>query len=263
MKKEINYLMLALQQAKLSAGCCAPTPSVGAVVVKDNELLAVGHHQGPFTAHAERAALRQLSKDQSEGATLYVTLEPCCHHGRTPPCTDLIIKYRLARVVFAYCDPNPQVAGQGVQQLRNAGIKCKQFALKEIDDFYQGYHYWWQHKKPFITAQIALSLDNKSASANAVPAVITEGQVNQFAHLQRQQSDCLLMTINTILADNPRLNTRLSDTVTAKPVAIIDRNLQLPLTANLIQSAGRLFLFYDKNNRQEEALQALTSADVI
>ncbi|MCH9743437.1 MAG: bifunctional diaminohydroxyphosphoribosylaminopyrimidine deaminase/5-amino-6-(5-phosphoribosylamino)uracil reductase RibD [Gammaproteobacteria bacterium] len=253
-----DFLLKALEAAQAQQGFCAPNPAVGAVLVQDGQVLAVGCHHGPGTPHAEVEAIRQVgsTRDLSR-ATLYVTLEPCCHHGRTPPCTELIIQRGIQTVVFAQLDPNPQVAGQGMQQLKGEGIDCQHQPIKKVTQFYRSYCCWWRTQLPWVTLKIAMSADGKIASADRKPVAITGQACNRFTHQQRLHSDVLLTTVETIIQDDPQLNVRLEDNTTAKPVAILDRRLRLPMSAKVLQSAERLIIFYSQRFADDKKLSAL------
>ena len=143
-----QYLLKALELAESRRGYCWPNPAVGAVVVKDEQIIATGTHWAAGHPHAEVEALRRAG-EEAKGATLYVTLEPCCHHGKTPPCTEAIIASKVKRVVFGFRDPNA-VASKGKEQLIAAGIDCEWVALPEIDRFYRSYAYWIEKKRPWV-----------------------------------------------------------------------------------------------------------------
>ncbi|OGT29882.1 MAG: riboflavin biosynthesis protein RibD [Gammaproteobacteria bacterium RIFCSPHIGHO2_12_FULL_35_23] len=239
-----HYLLKALTLAKLKRGFCSPNPAVGAVVVRDNEIIAEGFHQGPGTHHAEVDALCKLTPEQTQSATLYVTLEPCCIYGRTPPCTDLIIKSQLAKVVYAFKDPNPRVSGQGAQILNQANILCEHHPLTEINNFYQSYAYWWQHKKPWVSIKLALSKDQKIAGVKSQFIKITGPEADHYTHKERLHCDAILTTVKTILHDNPQLNARINNTIYSKPLYIIDRLLQLPESAQVHLTAKNITLFH-------------------
>ncbi len=255
-----DYLTLALTEAKARRGFCAPNPAVGAVVVKDGEILALGKHWQAGKAHAEVEALSQLTQEQSRDATLYVTLEPCCHFGRTPPCTDLIIKREIAEVFYAYADPNSMVSGKGRAALIEAGISCEHSPLSEVDEFYRSYQYWHNHGRPWVSAKLALSLDGKIASADGSPVQITGAECLRLTHENRYTSDAILTTATTILADNPALNVRLSETF-AKPVYILDRHLRLSGLEKVFSTAASVTIFYGQNASQKK-LEDLTKNGV-
>lgn len=239
-----DYLLQALALAELRRGFCAPNPAVGALIVKDNQIIASGSHQAAGAPHAEAVALQQLGLGAAAGATLYVTLEPCCHYGRTPPCIDLLIQSQIKQVFYGYADPNPQVAGKGALQLQQAGINCEQIQLPAIDMFYQSYSYWWQHKTPWVTAKLAISLDSKIAAADGSPVAITGPALQRLTHQWRQRSDAILTTAATVMADNPRLDVRLEGNSYKKPIYVLDSQLRTPLNSALFNTAAQLTFFY-------------------
>ena len=154
-KQHADFLSLALTEAKRHMGNCAPNPAVGAIISLHNEVIGRGCHEGPGRAHAEIVALQSLAPNQNlSAAVLYVTLEPCCHYGRTPPCTNAIIASGIRKVVFAFRDPNPCVDGGGQAALEAAGIDCEHISLAEIDDFYRSYQYWTCNQLPYLINKI-------------------------------------------------------------------------------------------------------------
>lgn len=241
---DINYMREALRLADLRRGFCAPNPSVGAVIVQAAKVIARGLHWASGCAHAELDALRKLEPGAAFGATLYVTLEPCCHIGKTPPCTDAIIASGIKEVVYGLRDPNPLVAGKGEKALLDAGILCRQLELPELDQFYESYCYWQSQGRPWVTAKLALSLDGKIAEADGRPAVITGPELAQFTHQCRKRVDAILTTLRTIQADDPQFNVRLGDEMLAKPIYVLDRLLAIPREAKIFKTAARVTLFY-------------------
>src|SRR3990167_10223238 len=158
-----QFMLTALEQACLGRGMCAPNPSVGAVLVKNNQIIAKASHSGFGKAHAEQEILSKIHHGLQD-LILYVTLEPCNHWGNTPPCTDLIVAHAISLVVFGFYDPNPIVVHNNTTAiLGKHGIKTMYFPLSEIDEFYKSYRHWVQNKRPWITAKIAQSLDGKIA----------------------------------------------------------------------------------------------------
>lgn len=256
MKKEEDILFLhqALELAKIRRGFCAPNPSVGAVIVKDGDILATGYHFAAGYAHAEIDALNKLN-NKAKGATIYVTLEPCCHHGKTPPCTNALIAAGIERVVYAYQDPNPIVAGKGKDILLSANLQIEHLSLPEIDHFYKSYHYWHQHRKPYVTAKLAMTLDGKIAGLEGQPIQITSKSLNELTHQSRKNCDAILTTAKTIRHDNPQLNARLNKEVIPKPLYIIDAHLNTPLDAQIFKTAQAITIFHGKAS--EERLLAL------
>lgn len=233
----------ALQLAEQRRGFCAPNPAVGAVVVKDGKVIGEGAHWACGHPHAEVMALQSLSK-AAAGATLYVTLEPCSHFGKTPPCTDLIIYSGINEVFFGMRDPNPQVSGQGADILEQAGIPCRLLPGAAVEDFYQSYRYWLAKRLPWVTVKLALSLDGKIAGARGAPVRLTGAECHRFTHQQRRRSDAILTTAATIIADDPQLNARIDGEVIAKPLYILDSQLRLPPDAQVLQTAKSVTIFH-------------------
>ena len=248
-----HYLKQCLTLAYLGKGQCAPNPAVGAIVVHNGEVLGAGYHKKAGQPHAEVYALTTAG-EKARGATLYVTLEPCCHYGRTPPCTEAIIKAGIQHVVYAHEDPNPEMQGQGVAALRAAGISCKQILLEDINDFYRSYQYWLRTKKPWITAKLALSYDNKIAGTNGTAVKITGDEAMRFTHQHRLISDAILTTAATVNNDNPKLNVRLEEVALKKSVYVIDRELTLKHDLQLFQTAENIIVFHQPtlNEQQKE-----------
>lgn len=225
----------ALTLAEIAKGRTNPNPLVGAVVVKDGEIIAEGYHAKAGEPHAEIHALGAAG-EKADGATLYVTLEPCCHWGRTPPCTDAIIKSGIASVYIAHLDPNPKVAGKGIQELETAGIKttvgvCAE-AAETLNEVYikhitTGY--------PFVILKTAMSLDGKIATSTGESKWITSEVSREKVHELRDQVDAILVGIGTILSDDPALTTRLQDKKGKDPTRIVlDSHARTPLTARII-----------------------------
>ena len=241
-----KFLLEALAEAKLGQGLCAPNPSVGAVAVKQDKIIARAFHKGAGTPHAEQLVIAQLPANEA-GVTLYVTLEPCNHYGRTPPCIDAIVQYGFSRVVFAYYDPNPIVAKNNtVGSLREHGVEVIYYALPEIDLFYQHYRYWMQTGIPWVTAKLAQSFDGKIAGAVGEQIKLTNAMCNQFTHENRLMSDVILTTARTVNADNPQMNVRLPELKCAKPIAIIDSQLALNPASTVLSTASYCHIFYNE-----------------
>lgn len=237
------FLKQALQQASLRRGFCSPNPSVGAVVVKDGQIIGQGCHWACGFPHAEPAALQALGKS-AHGASLYVTLEPCSHHGRTPPCTDLIIRSGIRQVFFGMNDFNTSVSGKGAQILRAAGISCVQIKCPEIEDFYQSYRHWLKTAQPWVTLKLAISLDGKIAGERGAPVGISGEVCRNLTHQLRRQSDAILTSVQTILADDPQLNVRMDNEVVAKPLYILDSHLRMPEQAKVFETCQSLTIFH-------------------
>lgn len=257
MMLEIDYLKQALVLASNRRGFCAPNPAVGAVVVKNNQVISSGEHWAAGYPHAEVMALKNLPPEVAKDAVLYVTLEPCCHMGRTPPCTDLIIQSGVKKVIYAFSDPNPKVNKQGEKILKQSGIDCHQINVEEINQFYESYA-WWQAKKiPWVTAKLAVSFDGKIAGKNSQRLNLTGKAAQQFTHQCRKRADAILTTANTILADDPELNIRIVDQeVISKPVYIIDRQSRV-LPESRVFKKNHHIKVYDNNHKDKDLLDIL------
>lgn len=246
-----SFIQRALQLASQRRGFCAPNPAVGAVVVKAGEVIGEGAHWACGHPHAEVVAL-QAAGENVAGSTLYVTLEPCSHHGRTPPCTDLIIRSGVREVIFAVRDPNPQVSGQGEKVLQQAGIICRQLPSSEVEEFYQSYGYWLAHRLPWVTIKLAISMDGKIAGPQGAPVALTGPECRLFTHQYRLHSDALLTTAETIIKDDPQFNVRLQSETIAKPLYILDRNLRTPSSAQIFQTAKSICIFHSSSISPEK-----------
>lgn len=258
---DLNFLLLALEFAKVRQGFCSPNPSVGCLITDEtNQIIATGYHLAAGKPHAEIEALNNLPNNITPH-TLYITLEPCCHHGKTPPCTDAIIQSGCKRVVYAYKDPNPIVSGNGAELLKKAGIQCEHIIVPAIDDFYRSYTHWQQTKQPFVTAKIALTLNGKIAGTHGAPIRITGDELNHLTHCLRKASDAILTTVKTILFDDPKLNSRMPNETIPKHLYIIDRHLRLTPDKKIFQTAKSITVFYSVP-AQTSALDALKQAGV-
>jgi diaminohydroxyphosphoribosylaminopyrimidine deaminase/5-amino-6-(5-phosphoribosylamino)uracil reductase len=235
---DVRFMQLALTLGRRGQGRTWPNPAVGAVIVKDGVIVGRGWTQPGGRPHAEVEALRRAG-EAARGATLYVTLEPCSHFGKSPPCADAIIAAGIARVVSAIEDPNPEVAGQGHARLRAAGIKvdvgvCTEEAARD----HAGHFRRIRDKRPHVVLKLAVSPDEKIAAAGHKPVAVTGEAVRSRVHLLRAQCDAVLVGIGTVLADNPVLTCRLPGMIKRSPVRVVlDRALRLPGTTKLVHSA--------------------------
>ena len=227
----------ALALAELARGRTSPNPVVGCVIVADGRVVGEGYHHGPGQPHAEREALA-VAGDRARGATLYCTLEPCCHHGRTPPCTDGIIEAGLARVVFGVLDPDPKVAGRGAEQLRAAGIAVEHGLLAaEIGRQLAAYLHHRRLGRPLVTAKWAMTLDGKLATTNGDSRWVSGPAARTLVHELRDHVDAVLIGSGTALADDPSLTVRLDQPArpTRNPLrVVVDTQGRLPATAKLL-----------------------------
>ena len=233
-----RFMQLALALGRRGLGRTWPNPAVGAVVVKDGVILGRGWTQPGGRPHGEPEALARAG-EAARGATLYVTLEPCSHVGKTPPCADAIIASRIARVVSAIEDPNPEVAGQGHAMLRAAGIAVD-IGLGAADAArdHAGHFRRVRDKRPHVILKLAVSSDDKIAAAGHKPVAISGDAAKARVHLLRAQCDAILVGIGTVLADDPLLTCRLPGMEARSPVRVVlDPGLRLPGTSRLVHSA--------------------------
>lgn len=224
----------ALELAALGRGRTAPNPPVGAVVVRDGRIVGEGHHTAAGQAHAEAVALADAGP-LARGATLYVTLEPCCHHGRTPPCTDAIVAAGIAEVRYAIGDPDPRVAGGGRRALVEAGIRVEAGeAAEAAGELLRGYLLRGRLGRPWVTAKFAMSLDGKIATRSGHARWISGESSRAHAHRLRDRSDAVIVGIGTVLADDPRLTVRPVPADGHQPQrVVVDSRLRLPLGSAL------------------------------
>ena len=207
----IAFMQRALDLARRAKGRTSPNPLVGAVIVKDGKVIGEGYHQKAGSPHAEVHALNAAGED-AKGATLYTTLEPCCHWGRTPPCTEALIRAGIAHVYVADGDPNPNVAGKGVQQLQDAGINVHVGVHRQkASDLNEVHRKYIQTGRPFVILKTAMSLDGKIATASGESQWITSEASRQRGHEVRDTVDAILVGRGTVVSDNPTLTTRLQD----------------------------------------------------
>ncbi len=235
-----RFMQLALTLGRRGLGRTWPNPAVGAVVVKDGIIVGRGWTQPGGRPHAEPVALREAG-EAARGATLYVTLEPCSHFGKSPPCTDAVIASGIARVVAAIEDPNPEVAGQGFAKLRAAGIKVDVgLERDEAADAHAGHFRRIRDQRPHVILKLAVSADDKIGAAGRKPVAITGEAARSRVHLLRAQCDAILVGIGTVLADDPELTCRLPGMETRSPVRVVlDRALRIPSDSRLVQSARK------------------------
>jgi diaminohydroxyphosphoribosylaminopyrimidine deaminase / 5-amino-6-(5-phosphoribosylamino)uracil reductase len=236
------FMSRALELAARARGRTAPNPMVGAVIVRNGEVLAEGWHEAPGQAHGEVDALSKLG-GRAPGATIYVTLEPCCHHGRTPPCTDAILASGAARVVAAMQDPDPRVAGKGIAILREAGIEVDVGVLEtESRRLNRGYLLARTEGRPAITLKSGITLDGRIASAYGESKWITSPEGRLVAHRARDVHDAILAGRRTVALDDPQLTTRFPGGRDALPV-ILDSHLQLGADRRVFHGSRRAVVY--------------------
>jgi len=231
----------ALRLAEMGLYTATPNPRVGCVIVRDGQAVGSGWHEKAGGPHAEILALRAAG-ERARGAAAYVSLEPCSHHGRTPPCTDALIEAGIARVVAAMQDPNPQVAGTGLARLRAAGIQVESGLMQdEAQALNPGFVARMSRGRPWVRMKIAASLDGRTALANGRSQWITGAEARRDGHAWRARACAVLTGIGTVLEDDPQLNVREVDTPRQPLKVVVDSRLQLPLSAKLLAS-GRVLV---------------------
>jgi diaminohydroxyphosphoribosylaminopyrimidine deaminase/5-amino-6-(5-phosphoribosylamino)uracil reductase len=247
---DARWMDRALALAARGRGLTSPNPMVGAVVVADGQVVGEGHHAAAGGPHAEIIALREAGA-RARGATLYVTLEPCNHHGRTPPCAPAVVAAGVSRVVAAVRDPNPRVPGGGVETLRAAGVTVGLGTLEQAArDLNRAFFTAVSRLRPHVTLKAAMTLDGKIAAHDGTSRWITGPEARAEAHLLRSESDAVVVGIGTALADDPALDVRLGRPWPREPWrVVVDSRARLPLTARLIDAG-----------RPERAMVAVTDA---
>ncbi len=250
---EEQFMKRAIELAKQGAGWTAPNPLVGAVVVKNGRVIGEGYHRKYGELHAERNALAACSEDPA-GATLYVTLEPCCHYGKTPPCTEIIIEKKIAKVVIGSRDPNPKVAGKGARILREHGIEVVEDYMREACDALNPvFFHYITTKTPYVVLKFAMTLDGKIATRTGASKWITGEAAREHVHRLRGRYAGILAGIGTVLADDPMLNCRIDGA--HQPLRIIlDSHLRIPMGSRLVRSAKEypLLIVCNESNRDRE-----------
>ncbi|MEO1889004.1 MAG: bifunctional diaminohydroxyphosphoribosylaminopyrimidine deaminase/5-amino-6-(5-phosphoribosylamino)uracil reductase RibD [Cycloclasticus sp.] len=253
-----RFMARALELAEQGKYSAKPNPCVGCVIVQDNQIIGEGWHEKAGEPHAEVHALKQAG-DAAKGSTVYVTLEPCSHQGKTPPCADALINANIARVVIAMQDPNPLVSGQGIEKLRVAGINVSVGLMEEeAESLNAAFIHKMKTGQPFIMSKVAMSLDGKTAMASGESQWITGAQAREDVHRLRAQSDIVITGVGTVLTDNPQLTARdgLGGSAVKQPhVVVLDSKLKTPVDAALFNSGAEVTLLTCSTDA--EAIQAL------
>ena len=248
-----KYMLRAICLAKKGEGWTNPNPMVGAVIVKDGRIIGEGYHKKCGELHAERNAIASLM-ESAEGATIYVTLEPCCHYGKTPPCTEIIIEQKIKKVVIGSRDPNPKVAGKGAQILREAGITVvEDFMREECDRLNPVFFHYITTKTPYVVMKYAMTLDGKISTKTGASKWITGEAARAEVQHMRHRYMGIMVGIGTVLAVNPMLNVRLEGL--KSPVRIVcDSKLRIPLDSQIVKSAEtyRTIVAYAENAEDKE-----------
>lgn len=263
-QEDLEYMRRAIALAERGAGFVNSNPMVGAVIVKGGKVIGEGWHERYGEWHAERNAFKNCTGD-ARGATMYVTLEPCCHHGKTPPCTDAIIEHGIARVFVGMRDPNPLVAGKGIALLREAGIEVfvgmEDEAIREQNKVFLKYI---STRRPWVALKTAMTLDGKIATWSGDSKWITGTEARAYVHELRHRLMAVMVGIGTAVADDPLLNCRIEGRGVRQPIrVIVDSNARLGLESQLVKTA-REYRTIVAHTRfaVEEKLEALRKAGV-
>ena len=241
----MEHMERAVELARQVLGTTSPNPAVGAVIVKDGTEVGAGSTQPPGQAHAEIVALNQAGR-RAAGATLYTSLEPCCTHGRTPPCTQAIIKAEIAEVHLAAIDPNPKVAGNGQTELEAAGIKVVREDTQGVQELYEAFAKHISTGLPFVTAKFAMSLDGKISTRTGDSKWVTGPEARGLVQKMRREGDAVLVGITTVLADDPFLTARDGDgnPLSRQPYRVVlDSSCRMPTKANMLGQPGPTLVY--------------------
>jgi diaminohydroxyphosphoribosylaminopyrimidine deaminase/5-amino-6-(5-phosphoribosylamino)uracil reductase len=265
----MDYMEQALSLARLALGQASPNPAVGAVVVKKGVVVGQGYTQPPGSHHAEVLALKQAGKE-ARGGVMYVTLEPCCHYGRTPPCSRAITAAGIGEVHMAMLDPNPMISGRGKEELEKEGIKTHlgehEEQAREINEAYTKFI---TTGIPFVTAKFAISLDGKIATRKGDSRWISGSEARKYVHNLRYTTDAIMAGVNTVLADDPHLTTRCcggrGGTARKQPLrVVVDGEGRTPLTAQVFKQPGKTLLALGRKAAPEErAAFARAGAEIL
>lgn len=251
----------AIELAKRARGFTSPNPMVGAVIVKDGRVIGEGYHERCGELHAERNALASLT-ESAEGATIYVTLEPCCHYGKTPPCTEAIIEHKLAKVVIGSRDPNPLVSGKGAAILRKAGIEVvEDFMREECDAINPIFFHYITTKRPYVAMKYAMTMDGKIATRTGASRWITGEAARNHVQTLRHAYKGIMVGIGTVLADNPMLNCRMQGGI--DPVRIVcDTHLRIPMDCQIVQTADTIETILATSTNEKGKIEQLIKKGV-
>lgn len=258
------YMQRAIELAKNGIGFVNPNPLVGAVIVKDNTIIAEGYHAKYGDLHAERNAFKycDINNIDCSNATMYVTLEPCCHYGKQPPCTEAIVEHGISKVVIGSRDPNPLVSGKGVEYLRSNGIEViTDFMRSECDKLNDIFFHYITTKTPYVIMKFATTLDGKISSYSGKSCWISCEQSREHTHQIRKRVSAIMVGIGTVLADNPMLTCRVENP--SNPIRIVcDSRLRIPLDCNLVTTSKDIPTYVATISNDTEKISQLESLSV-
>ena len=253
-EQDRQYMKMALELAQKGMGFTAPNPMVGAVIVKNGRIIGQGYHRKYGGLHAEREALA-VCTEEPEGASIYVTLEPCCHYGKQPPCVNAILEAGIRRVIIGSSDPNPLVAGKGIRILKDHGIEVTENILKEeCDKLNEAFFYYIQNKKPYVVMKYAMTMDGKIAAYTGESKWVTGEAARIHVQEQRLKYTGIMVGVGTVLADDPMLTCRLENS--RNPVRIIcDSHLRTPLTSKIVRTAETIPTILASSSKDQQKIK--------
>lgn len=250
------FMRIALNLAKKGVGMVSPNPAVGAVVVKGEKIIGRGYHKKYGGPHAEVFALEGLKKEDLEGATLFVTLEPCAHFGKTPPCANLIIEKGIKKVVIGIRDKNPLVSGKGIDLLKKNGVQIVEGVLEEeLKKFYSPFFKFISEKRPFVTLKIAQSFDGKNSVDEGSKYLVSERTL-KYVHRLRYESDAIMVGVNTVIFDNPALDIRYFNKKKDLLKVILDTNGRIRGDERIFNSRGDVLIYTANKSLLTKKLRA-------
>lgn len=254
MEQDRQYMKMALELAQKGMGFTAPNPMVGAVIVKNGRIIGQGYHRKYGELHAEREALA-VCTEEPKGASIYVTLEPCCHYGKQPPCVNAILEAGIRRVIIGSSDPNPLVAGKGIRILKDHGIEVTENILKEeCDKLNEAFFYYIQNKKPYVVMKYAMTMDGKIAAYTGESKWVTGEAARIHVQEQRLKYTGIMVGVGTMLADDPMLTCRLENS--RNPVRIIcDSHLRTPLTSKIVRTAETIPTILASSSKDQQKIK--------
>jgi len=254
MEQDRQYMKMALELAQKGMGFTAPNPMVGAVIVKNGRIIGQGYHRKYGELHAEREALA-VCTEEPKGASIYVTLEPCCHYGKQPPCVNAILEAGIRRVIIGSSDPNPLVAGKGIRILKDHGIEVTENILKEeCDKLNEAFFYYIQNKKPYVVMKYAMTMDGKIAAYTGESKWVTGEAARIHVQEQRLKHTGIMVGVGTVLADDPMLTCRLENS--RNPVRIIcDSHLRTPLTSKIVRTAETIPTILASSSKDQQKIK--------
>ena len=254
MEQDRQYMKMALELAQKGMGFTAPNPMVGSVIVKNGRIIGQGYHRKYGELHAEREALAACT-EEPEGASIYVTLEPCCHYGKQPPCVNAILEAGIRRVIIGSSDPNPLVAGKGIRSLKDHGIEVTENILKEeCDKLNEAFFYYIQNKKPYVVMKYAMTMDGKIAAYTGESKWVTGEAARIHVQEQRLKYTGIMVGVGTVLADDPMLTCRLENS--RNPVRIIcDSHLRTPLTSKIVRTAKTIPTILASSSKDQQKIK--------